>query len=1133
MAIVTTVVAAAFAEFELTALVGTIASSLIGGRSDDFLCKGANKLYNRIRAQSGEPVNRDLQRAVRRSYLQATLSATNHVWATKARDYRYGTRNHADLSRIESYLKDQLEILNAPEIKFQPGEWPQAFRHLLEPQGTTIKKRRLEYKDALKSTVLGELEQRRWQLGEDTMLIAYVREGWTERAKRIDWYELTCAFFMEELKEGNERLLRVVQQQYFATVLKDMQEVSVTVDEVAENLAQIREEYDQFVSQLDQIMTINVHIRKDVTDLQRNTLNQSQKLDELLSLVREGQGSQVTFAELPNIALNHRYQSMVQEVTELELEVSKCGAQVKSIQIALGSSPAADVRNLGNKLQDAQANLIRLNESRSVAINKLKTFVSQTIDLAQQLRISVSPYILNLRQARDLVEVGDFEGVQTLITSSENAQQDLNIAEYSDTEAAVRSADAVLKAKAVQVNRPPGWVQLCIRYYTTACKTYKDLSTIKEFGDFLISQGRLEEGKLYYQEGLTLSTNLEYKSQFLYSLAEAAVSEDDIVTAKNNYHEILFIYRNEVEKVGAELRYGIAGVLFQLGMLYSHTLDTEDAIEYLGESLKLRRELYQDDYADIKPLVGTTLVCLGKLNIESRHNDVAIPLLEEGIDIFRELLVDDAATYSLLLANVLSYLGTYLIEHSTQMERGKDLLLESLTLHREYSQHEPLANTIQAANVLFVLGDLYKAEENFDLAKRSFTESLAFFRELASFNYENYGSRVGAVLTELALINIHTEDSSNEEILAIFFEALTTYRRLAAVDPIIYYPKLADCLQSVGTMYTRIDNSLQALIYLEESRSIIRDHRQNFPDTFSKLEASILDSLGMAHIKCGDVEDGLKCMKEAVDIHRNGIERDADMHQFSYAESLVYIAKVCEQYGRTDEAANYYRQAISVSRELDAVDPQKYRIYLVRWLNNFALLPPASGDKASGLPLLRESLDLLLKAKYSSSESELRLQSIILDNLGLVLSLNGKFSEALEVYDRLIVFYKGLGARDTNAFQIEIGAILNRIGVILHNLGEFKSGLIYFDNSYNTLCALVESDTFRVLPECAQVMSNMAKSYKAMNVQVRSEICIEAAVDMYEFLFNNNPEVYEKELREAHEYSKRLSGGGFLSWLIG
>ena len=51
----------------------------LGNRADHWLCKGANTIYARIKSNINEPANHHIQRAIRKSYLQATMMAVKHI----------------------------------------------------------------------------------------------------------------------------------------------------------------------------------------------------------------------------------------------------------------------------------------------------------------------------------------------------------------------------------------------------------------------------------------------------------------------------------------------------------------------------------------------------------------------------------------------------------------------------------------------------------------------------------------------------------------------------------------------------------------------------------------------------------------------------------------------------------------------------------------------------------------------------------------------------------------------------------------------------------------------------------------------------------------------------------------------
>ena len=207
-------------------VVSSVIGGWLGNRSDHYLCKAYQIVFDRLKNQS-EPVNHDIQRAVREAYLNATLVTCQRLLKRKYtvvdRIFHFDVW---DLKYVVGYLRKQLRQL--PKANFVPPENPAAHDPtlLLQPHNVPAQERIAELKQQLRQQVVRELESTGY-LVEDDLKMALLH-GWTEDGKTLDWYDLLCAYFAESLKT-NERLRTIVQTEILVSVQQGVQEVNVSM----------------------------------------------------------------------------------------------------------------------------------------------------------------------------------------------------------------------------------------------------------------------------------------------------------------------------------------------------------------------------------------------------------------------------------------------------------------------------------------------------------------------------------------------------------------------------------------------------------------------------------------------------------------------------------------------------------------------------------------------------------------------------------------------------------------------------------------------------------------------------------------------------------------------------------------
>lgn len=216
--------------FSLSAFIVTSAvAGFIGNRTDARVMTTWRSVVARMR-EGGAPANHDIQRAVRKSQLQATLLAVearlkelgvepSHLRRFLHAVFRPGGEVEW-LDDARDHLNRQLQELKKPEYVPPPLSGGDEFARFLAPAEGDPAAEARELRDALAGEMLQELRvalprvPRRFE--------EMVREGWDEGEPgagrdRWRWFELVCAFFAHELKH-NQPLANIIQSQLLLEV---------------------------------------------------------------------------------------------------------------------------------------------------------------------------------------------------------------------------------------------------------------------------------------------------------------------------------------------------------------------------------------------------------------------------------------------------------------------------------------------------------------------------------------------------------------------------------------------------------------------------------------------------------------------------------------------------------------------------------------------------------------------------------------------------------------------------------------------------------------------------------------------------------------------------------------------------
>jgi hypothetical protein len=256
-------------------VLGNMVAGVIGNRTDALFCQCWQTIYERLR-QGSPRDNHDLQRAIRKAILQATLCLLSNALMERGVNVQslisrllhslrlrlpFGQPRDEEsrwLWRVYNELSAELSRVSSAEDVPPSPVAENELALLLRPQGVTAEKRAKELQERVTDEWLRELRElsASKQFGEPPeVFVRRLREGWQppEATERFFWFDLVCAFFAHEVKH-NQAVANIVMAKLLADLPVDEQPLSeALIAYLEQKFAPILQRLDDIKQQLDEL----------------------------------------------------------------------------------------------------------------------------------------------------------------------------------------------------------------------------------------------------------------------------------------------------------------------------------------------------------------------------------------------------------------------------------------------------------------------------------------------------------------------------------------------------------------------------------------------------------------------------------------------------------------------------------------------------------------------------------------------------------------------------------------------------------------------------------------------------------------------------------------------------------------
>jgi tetratricopeptide (TPR) repeat protein len=728
---ITVITTAILSQLQTTTLIGTLVSGLIGKGADAVFSKSSKHILDKIKNQTQEPANHDLQKAIRRAYLKATLLATQQL------------KSDEDALQIKTYLKEELRKLNQDNCRFASHDFENHFEHLLKSKGNHSENGLSKMILSLKESLFFELKTNKHRM--PLQLKEIIFHGWKENGRHLDWYELICAFATEEFKE-NPRVRAVVQTDYLSAISKENNAIKISVDDIIKSLESYSEIYLTLIPKIESLLLTSERTEQKVDSIE-------QKIDSLTKTIYEqSQQNKSTHLVLQNLTVSSNYKKLKTSLVEVYKQEEDINQEIEDYTIELQEANEDNYDRKKRLLNQAEINHLKINEERIGIEKTLEIFINDVLQLAKILETETIVTTPEINDIQDMFNRGDYDAINNYLSEKKlyNELQDNN---KKREELAQKF---IIKAQTLVINKPNDWFEQAKKYFHEATNICESFNTCFEFASYLNSYNQIEQSIFYYKKCLEYNSEDQIKSLLLSFIANNLRDSNNFIDAKKNYLEALSIGKKLALKNPSKFLPDIAWTLKNLGVLQRDNNELFEAERNLQEALKIRYKLakenpkaFSEGVATVLNDLATVLTCNNKLNEAEKNYLKALRIIK--------MLNREDSEYLANLSAILTNLASLQCNVSKNNEAEKNYS-EALNIYKKLAEDNPYSYLENVAHLLNNIAILQVNNEDFIKAKYNTLEALNIYKKLAEDNAYRFLDKIASVLNNLAVIQFKSKD---------------------------------------------------------------------------------------------------------------------------------------------------------------------------------------------------------------------------------------------------------------------------------------------------------------------------------------------------------------------------------------
>ena len=569
-------------------------------------------------------------------------------------------------------------------------------------------------------------------------------------------------------------------------------------------------------------------------------------------------------ADIPLYSKNETVQKLLAQKAQLEDEMSK-------LALEYAKNPAGD----------AMQRLLANSEQRNKIAEQLHTL---EMDVLQLFRQSTEKRQLGQslnwreRDALQMIDTGNYEAARTLLedqTWKKEIRQAEGIIEIKkDAILEYISGQKTLidtyKAEGNTAENARKVIAVYEDITALAAKHHMEPDVLYDYASFLYNQRQ-------YQKSLEIAQRLEHwyalepdtsavRRAKLYNLIGLDHSaQNDFLTAKKAYQEVLKIYRDLAGKDSDVYQLNLANSCNNLAILFFDIGSFKEAEKLYREALKIHRDLAEKSSDAYLPYLANSCNNLADLLCNTGSFKEAEELCREALKICSDLAEKNSDAYLPYLARSCNNLADLLC-NTGFFKESEELYREALKIYRSLAEKNPDAYLPDLALSCSNLASLLQDVHSFKEAEKLHREALKIRRDLAEKNPDVYLPSLAISCNNLAYLLSDTGSSKEAE--ELYREALKICSDLAEKNSDAYLPYLARSCNNLAYLLSDIGSFKEAEELYREALKIRRNLAEENPKVYLPKLQLVCDNLTALLEKTGRREEADSLRREVAEFYQ-------------------------------------------------------------------------------------------------------------------------------------------------------------------------------------------------------------------------------------------------------------------------